>query len=151
MPTPPLARYRLVAAAVLALGLLAGCGSAKPVTVTGKLVLPAKLKIQETDQISITFFPEDGDVKNTAGGKSASGTVNPKDLTFTASVLPGKYKIGVGVTPYAGMGDEQKRTEIIDGMLGAFNATATPLRYEVTSAASQSITIDVPKSTVTSP
>ena len=151
MLPPALTRHRLVAATVLALGLLAGCGGAKPVTVTGKLVLPAKLKIQETDQISITFYPDDASAKDTAGGKSSSGTVNPKDLTFTASVLPGKYKIGVGVTPYAGMGDEQKRTEIIEGMLGAFNATDTPLRYEVTSAASQSITIDVPKSTVTSP
>src|SRR5262245_15945875 len=84
--------------------LLAGCGSsAKPVTVTGKLVLPKQVKLAETDSVIVTFTPEE------ATKPGGTGTVNPKDLTFTASVPPGKYKVSVTFQPYAGEKDSAQR------------------------------------------
>jgi hypothetical protein len=143
VPTRSLARHRVVAAASLALVLILGCGGAKPVSVSGKLVFPAKVKVADTDSISVTFVPEDG-----GAGKGAVASVNAKDLTFTGDVLPGKYKLGVAVQPYAGMKDTEARTKELDKVLGQFGATATSLRYEVTNDAGQSITIDLAKGTV---
>lgn len=145
MPTPSLARHRLVAAASLALVLVLGCGGGKTVTVSGKLVLPPKVKLAETDSIAVTFAPEDKD------GKSASATVSPKDLTFNAQVPPGKYKIGVTVQPYAGTKDAEARTKEINAVIGSFDAAATALRYEVTAESTQSVTIDLAKGTVSKP
>ena len=146
MPIPALARPRLVAAASLALLLLLGCGSAKPVTVTGKLILPGKVKVAESDSLSVVFVPEDS-----AKGKSGTATVNPQDLTFSGQVLPGNYKVAVTVTPYAGMKDTDARTELLEKQMGAFSSTSTSLRYEVTKEASQSITVDLTKPSVTTP
>jgi len=140
------ARPRLVAAS-LALLLALGCGGdSKPVRVTGKLVLPDKVKVAETDSINIVFAPE-GEAKGTGG----SATVNPKDLTFSGEVPPGKYKVGVTITPYAGMKDTEARTKQLQQQIGAFNTGATPLRYEVTSDSGQSFTVDLSKPAISKP
>lgn len=147
MSHSPLARLGFGAVFAVALVLLSGCGgSSKGVTVSGKLVLPAKVKVVETDSINVTFVPEDA-----ATGKSAAATVNAKDLTFTGEVLPGKYKVGVTVTPYAGMKDAEARAKELTQQLGAFASNTTSLRYEVTSSSGQTITVDLTKPAVTSP
>jgi hypothetical protein len=141
---PRFARARFAAAAALALLLLAGCGGAKTFTVTGKLVLPPKVKVADADSVNIILVPEDA--AEAASGKSATLAVNPKDLTFSGTVSPGKYKVGLAITPYAGMKDSETRTKELNQNIGKFNTGATPLRYEVTGDAN--ITVDFAASTV---
>jgi hypothetical protein len=134
------ARSQVVAACGLALLTLSGCTSAKTVTVDGKVVLPPKVKVSETDSITVAFTREDD---ATAPGGTA--TASPTGLTFEANVPPGKYKISVRVQAYAGMKDSQKRERELAQQM----ASAPTLSYEVTGDARQSITIDLVKGTVT--
>jgi hypothetical protein len=134
-------RHRLLAAIPLALLLLAGCG-ATPSPVTGKLELPPKMTLAETDSVSVTFSPEE---------KSEGGTVadvSPKDLTFSTNVRPGKYKVAVTIQPYAGEKGSEKRTTALEPLNESFSVGKTQLRYEVVSGP-QSITIDLVRQTVT--
>ena len=120
----------------------AGCGGPAPVPVSGKIVLPSKTKLAETDTIVVVFNPEDP-----SSGAAENANVSAKDLTFTAKVLPGKYKVSVTVQPYAGTPDSQKRTKELASQFGGFSANSTPLKVEVTNDASQTITLDLEKKT----
>ena len=81
-----------VAAAVtvaVALAILTGCGGgSKRVTVAGKVVVPQKVKLADTDSITVTFTPEAG---GTAPGGSA--TVSPKDDGVGTMVTPALLRI----------------------------------------------------------
>src|SRR4051794_18198530 len=125
----------------LTLLTLSGCtSSSKTVTVDGKVVLPPKIKVAETDSITVTFAREDD-----ATAPGASATASPTALTFEANVRPGKYKVSVRVQAYAGMKDSQQRERELTQQM----ASAPNMSYEVTGDARQSITIDLVKGTVT--
>jgi hypothetical protein len=140
-----LSASRLVAAvtAALALAVLSGCGgSKKTVTVSGKVVMP-KVKLMDTDSITVTFTPEDNP---TAPGGTSS--VSPKDLAFSVNVAPGKYKVAVTVQGYPGEKGSDKRDSEFANYFGKYGTGVTPLRYEVTSDPNQSITIDLAKGAI---
>ena len=122
------------------LGLLfvAGC-SERTVNVSGKLVLPSKVKIVESDSVTVQFIP-DGDK-----GKAAFASVSKSEQTFTVKdIVAGKYKITVSITPYP---DQKKRIPLLEPINTKYDAKSTPLRYEVTAEPNQSITIDLDKGT----
>jgi hypothetical protein len=122
---------------------LVGCGDATtPRKVTVKVVLPSDTKLQDTDTLVVVFTPEGNGTAVTAQG-------NAKDGTFTTEVLPGKYKLSVGVQPYPGSKDDEKRRESFDKKLNKqYSAGSTKLSYEVTGDSSQSITLDLATGTV---
>jgi hypothetical protein len=136
---------------VLAFGVLAlsGCGTSG-VPVKGKLVLPSGYTLQETDSVQVNFQPDSGK------GKAATATVNAKDGTFdlvsggaAKGVAPGKYKVIVQITPYAGMTDSIKRASAFESLNRKYDQAASTLTYEVTAGAPQEITIDLAKGAVT--
>ncbi len=138
-PLPARLLFVLCAAALCA----AGCGT-PTVSVSGKLVLPPNVKLAESDSVGINFRPE-----NPAHTASV-GIFNAADQTFVANNLaPGKYKIGVQITPYAGQQGNDKRAAALAPLNQNFNISATKLTYDVTSESKQSITIDLAKGTVT--
>ncbi len=136
--------YLFLAPLVLGLCALTGCGgSSKPVTVTGVIKLPTTIKLVDTDSINLVFVPVE------PGGATASANCNAKDGSFTASVPPGKYKITLNIVPYAGMPDSEKRHREMENFLQKFNENTTPLNVEIGTEATQTITIDMEKKTVT--
>src|SRR5262245_47019204 len=102
----PLLVSRLLASCSLTMVLLAGCSSDKKVTVSGKLVLPPGVTLAENDSVQLIFAREDD--KEKTGG---AATVNPTDLSFSTTLAPGKYKIGVTFQPYPGMKDSEARAK----------------------------------------
>jgi len=129
----------------LALGLLAGCGKSKPTQpITGKLILPQKMKLTETDAVDLTFQPED--IQATGG----TATVNIKDMTFSTAAAVGKYRVVIEVKPYPGQKDSEKRAREFESFNGAHNGRSSPIYYEVTEGA-QTITIDAASDKVTKP
>jgi hypothetical protein len=138
MHHPNLVRSLLVPVGI---GLLfvAGC-SEQTVNLSGKLVLPSKIKLVESDAVTLAFAPEG------TAGKAAIGLVSNGDQTFTVKdITPGKYKITFGVTPYP---DQKKRIPLVEPLNTKFDMKASPLKYEVTAEPNQSITIDLEKGTV---
>jgi hypothetical protein len=131
----------------VALFLLTGCNSGQEVS--GKVVFPQQVTLQRDDLVSIVFDPED------AGGKPGSGRVAVDDKSFIArsadgkGILPGKYTIGLIITPYAGHPDYKKRAKALENFNNQYGATPTKLTYEVTSDGPQAITVDLVRSTVT--
>lgn len=126
--------------------LLAGCGGPKPVSVSGKIVMPDKVKVVDTDTITLVFNPEDG-----TSGASDNATASAKDLTFKASIKPGKYKVSVNVQAYAGQGgpkDSRERPKELAQAFGGFSPGSTPLRCEVTGEPNQTFTVDLNAKTV---
>jgi len=121
---------------------LAGCSGKKPVTVKGNVVLPANLKLEKEDTVSVTFDPF------TKGDLPGSAQASPTDGAFSVQVAPGKYKVAVRITPYAGTPNSQKRLEQLKPYNEKYNASNTKLEYEVAAGAEQSITIDLDKGTV---
>jgi hypothetical protein len=143
---------------ILALGLLVlavtGCGPGTGATVSGKVVLPAGWSFENEDAVEITLVPEDPTAKRSATA-SASGAARGTEVSFTAhtpqtkGVLPGRYKLGVRITPYPGMpGSEARKTKLDGAINRKYEATKGALSYEVTDGA-QTITIDLGKGTVT--
>ena len=139
----PLLVSRLLASCSLALVVLTGCTSEKKVTVSGKLVLPAGVTLVENDSVQIIFARDDDPTKS--GG---AATVNPADLSFTSTMSPGKYKIGVTFQPYPGMKESEVRAKQLSQRVGMYSVEATALRYEVTTDAKQTITINLAQGTV---
>jgi len=145
---------RIRSLALLATGLvtvaLAGCGgAAKGNNVKATVVPPSTMKLEDTDEIAIAFVPTDGSASAAGSGNFKS---QPIAITRTApgttGVVPGKYKITVKITPYAGMG-KSDRTQKLEDFSKAYNAEATKLTYEVTGEPEQSISINLENSTVT--
>ncbi|MBP3954605.1 hypothetical protein J8F10_04815 [Gemmata sp. G18] len=137
---------RVTASLSLALMLLAGCGSPAPVAVSGKITMPPKTKLVDTDIVTLVFEPEDKE-----SGKSENATASLKDLSFTAKLVPGKYKIGVTVQVYPGQGGQKEsadRSREFQQQFGGFSINSTPLRLEVTKDSGQTITVDLDKKSV---
>jgi uncharacterized lipoprotein YehR (DUF1307 family) len=133
-----------LAFACVCLVALAGCGGTKPIQLTGKIVPPANVKLEETDTINLQFVPVD------KTGKSAATTFTYKDQTFTCKdIVPGKYKIAVQFVPYQGSKDSEARTAGFKKTNKNLNSENTKLTYEVTGDAQQAITLDLTSDTVT--
>src|SRR5262249_10642486 len=110
----------------------------------GKLVPPPKVALKESDSVSVNFVP----VEKT--GKTAAATVSQKDMTFVCKdVSPGKYKIAVQFQAYPGSKDNEKHAASLASVNKKFEASTTPLSYEVTRDAPQSITVDLAAEKVT--
>jgi len=135
--------------------LVAGCGPGKGAPVSAKVVLPPGLSLANNDQIEVTLVPDDPKVKRGASGR-AEGTdkatevvVSAINTSETTGVLPGKYKVAVRVTPYAGgQGSENRKRAFEDTINKKFATDTTPLTYEVTGD-TNNISIDLGKRTVT--
>jgi hypothetical protein len=125
---------------------LTGCGGGKsPVTVSGKLVLPNTLKLADTDNVTISFLPEDkADLPAMAMYSKESGTFECKTTVGKA-----KYNITVRIDPYMGAPDAEKRAASFETVNNAFSRDATKLKYETTQDGKQSITVDLTAGTVT--
>jgi len=133
----------LTAAAVALAFLPAGCGGKKPVNVTGKLVLPSKFKLKDTDTIQLIFVPDD------KTDTTAVATVEKTGEFKSSTVVPGKYKVTVKVDPYAGEPGNDKRQKEFEGFNKAHDLANSKLTYDFTSDSNQSITIDTEKDTIT--
>ncbi len=133
---------------VLCLLVLPGCGKSGA-TLKGTLVLPSNLKLTDTDSVRVSFMPED------QKGQGYPATVSVADKSFVAQgpgkkgIPAGKYKVAVQLQPYMGSPDSEQRSAAFEQFNNAFNATNSRLTYEVTSESTQSITVDVPKGSVT--
>jgi hypothetical protein len=123
--------------------VFAGCGGSKSIVVKGTVVLPAKTQLVESDDVKISLIPDD------PAGKTAVGKAAGKDLSFELKaadgkgIPPGTYKITVKITPYAGEKDSSERAKQFEGVNKTFDAKSTPLSYEVTKDATQTIAIDL--------
>jgi hypothetical protein len=137
-----LTRWLLVAALVCLAGPV-GCGK-KGSTVTGKIVLPADIKLDKTDSGNVRFVPTERALK----GKGGGGSLKIDDQSFEAKDLaPGEYKIEVTLQAYPGQ-ENKKRAEVYEAFNKKFDGENTKLKYTVTSDPQQSITIDTVKETV---
>jgi hypothetical protein len=142
---------RLLSLGLLILGLVAvplvGCGGAAAGNAVEVTVSSTKMKLEDTDSIEVVFTPE-----GQADPATATGSAKDQPLKAGRSdapgVVPGKYKLIVRITPYAGMAPQQ-RVEAIKEFNKQFEATTSKLSYEVTADANQSIVIDLDANTVT--
>jgi hypothetical protein len=142
MHTTLVLRLRMTAVASVCMVAMLGCGKSA-VELSGKLVPPPNTKLVDSDSVQVTFVAE------AKGDKSV--VVEVKDGSFsTKEIVAGKYKVAVSITPYAGEKGSQERTEYFNDFVNKdFTNTTTPLSYDVSSDAKQSITIDMGKKTVT--
>ena len=136
------------AAVVLLLLSSAGCGPSRA-TITGTLVLPPNVQLNDSDSVAILFHPEE------AGAMLATAAVKNADRTFTVktndgyNVPPGKYKVTVKITPYDS-GDTARKDMFQNAINNIYgNESAGKLPYEVTSDSKQTITIDLAQGKIT--
>jgi len=134
----------------------AGCGPGKGTPVSGKVVLPGKMTFEKDDSVEIVFIPEDAKKRGatvfaTASGKSSDVSFTNLNTAETTGVLPGKYKVTVKVTPYAGApGSNERKRAFDDAINKQYDAIVSKLTYEVAAGSEpQTITIDLGKGTVT--
>lgn len=140
----PLCKQLLGVCAIVA--LIGGCSGQSPVTVNGKLTLPPKTTLKETDSVQVSFAP----VGKETGGSATDA--DPKSLTFKLenSLKPGKYKVAVTIQPYGGEpGNEGRMRQFEMGINAKFGVENTPLSIEIGSEPEQSIVIDLEKGNVT--
>lgn len=127
--------------------LFCGCGGAPAGSTVKVTVTSSKIKLDDTDSLEVIFTPE-------GTGTPATAIGNAKDQPLTAArgemsgVLPGKYQLGVRVTPYAGMAPPD-RVQSIERLNEVLAGSAASRTYEVTADKEQSITIDLDSNTVT--
>jgi len=141
-------RSRVPFFALVGLVAALGCGGPKGVNVSGKITPPSGVKWVDTDNIEVRFVPDD------PKAKSASATFPAKDPSFSLKdVPPGKYKVAVTITPYAGEKDSDKRKRALDPVNKKFDEAATKLQFEVPGGSGAnstiSVTVDLAKETVT--
>jgi hypothetical protein len=130
--------------ACFGLVFVAGCSDSS-VSVSGKLIPPADVKIEKSDSVNITFTPAEG-----SKGKPWVGVFSPDDNTFAAKeVVPGSYKVSVFIQPYPGEKGSEKRMETLQDVNARFSADKSNLKTEITGDRSQSITVDMKSNTVT--
>jgi hypothetical protein len=130
-------------AACFGLVFLAGC-SERTASVSGKLLLPSQVKLDENDAVSIVFNPE----KDT--GLAPNGIFSTTDNTFVAKdVPPGKYKISLRITAYPGKNADKHNALLNKYINDPYGREATKLHCEITADSNQSVTIDAIKGTVT--
>lgn len=140
---------RLLAACVFALSLnmFIGCGeiAGKVVNVSGKVILPSQIKLEDQDSIELRFAAESFD----GPGKGAATSVSAKDLSFSATNVPsGKYKIVIKVQPYAGTPGSNKRMLQLEPFNKANDLYQTKLTVEIGSQDVKEMVIDLDKKSV---
>jgi len=129
--------------------LVAGCGPGKGAPVSGKIVFPPNVKLESSDTIQLSFMPEDSKMPGT------NAKVNASDQTFTLNtvgmngVMPGKYKVTIGIAPYPGMPENKERTPAFEPLNKAYDVRNSKLACEVTAGAENKFTIDLTKGTIT--
>src|SRR5262245_45785423 len=126
---------------------LSGCGGDGKVAGAKLKVSVHSTKLKETDAISVTFNPDGGGELASANGTMKSQPFECLRAGNAPGALPGKYKLSVNVTPYAGM-DPPARQQEIANFSKQFTPANTKLSYEVTSDKEQSIDIDLDAQTV---
>ena len=130
--------FGLVSVALLA---VSGCGPSRA-AVSGTLVMPPDVKLQDDDSVTIMFTPDEAGV----GGSLA--TFNNKDHTFTVKAPDGnnpptgKYHITVSVLPY-NSGDQARKNELQQAFTPYATKEASKLEYTVGPESKQKITIDL--------
>ena len=131
--------------ACLGLFFLAGC-SESTVTVNGKLIPPADVRIEKTDSVNVAFTPDPPGGK----GKAWVGVFSPGENTFVGKeVVPGTYKVTVQIEPYRGEKDSEKRSEAMKDMNVWFSGDNSKLKTEITGDRNQSIIVDMKSNSVT--
>jgi len=119
------------------------------VPVSGTVAFPSSVKLAENDTVSVGFVPAGGGQGITAKFNNADQSFNFEQTAETlGGIPPGKYKIVVKVTPYAGMPGSDKRKSALDPLNKKFDADASPLTYEVAPGENK-VVIDLTKGTVT--
>ena len=140
-----------LASASLSLVLLAaaGCGPNRA-AITGTLVLPPNVQLNDSDSVEILFHPAE------AGAMPATAKVNNADRTFTVktadgyNVPPGKYKVTVRIVPYSAASADPRKVAFDNAVNNVYGTeAATKLEYEVTGDAKQAITIDLAQGKIT--
>jgi hypothetical protein len=141
----------LAVVALLCLTVLTGCGDGVSRSVVKVNVTSTKVKLDDTDSISVGFTPE------AAGGETAvaGGEARKLPLLVKASakdatgVAPGKYKLTVSISPYAGMANANPaHAPELKALSDQFDAKNSKLTYEVVAGKEQTITIDLDTGTV---
>jgi hypothetical protein len=129
----------------LPLLLVTGCSGGKAKTpLSGKLVLPNNAQLAESDTVQMVFVPEE------KTEPSALAVVSNADLSFkTTQTAPGKYKIAVKIEPYPGDQKSGARAKQFEALNAKYDQAKTPLKYEVTSASGQTLTVDLNAGSVT--
>jgi hypothetical protein len=136
----------------LLLGVIAltGCGDGVSRSAVKVTVTTSKAKLDDTDSITVVFVAEG------SGGENALANGNPNKQPLTAKpqagegtgVKPGKYKLTVQLTPYAGMGTPEHHQQL-QQISSQYDPTNSKLTYEVVAGKEQTITIDLDAGTVT--
>lgn len=124
--------------------LLLGCGPAKGVSVSGQLLNKGQPYLpREKEEVTVRFMPDGNSTLPVC-----TGQFDPKTGKFTLSgpqanqgVPAGKYKVVVTSIIYGESGKDLFANE--------FSEQKTPLRYEVSKDAKQSIKVDLGTKTVT--
>ncbi len=139
----------LSALAAVCLLAVPGCEGPRE-TIKGTVVFPPGAEPAQGDAVSIGFVP---DVK---GAPAGSGTFSAADRSFVVKdadghngLPPGKYKIIVQAAPYSSGPDADQRRAVWNDMNKRYNTDNSKLNYEVTTAPTQTITIDLVNGTVT--
>lgn len=129
--------------------VLTGCGDGVSRSVVKVSVSSSKVKFDDTDSISVAFTPEGtGDIA------SASGNPNKQPFTVGTSskevqgIAPGKYKVTVAITPYAGM-SQPAHDQAVRELSARYSTENSKLTHEVVAGKEQSITIDLDAGTLT--
>jgi hypothetical protein len=141
-------RLFAVCAFALSINMVVGCGenTGKVFTVSGKVILPSQIKLEDQDSIELRFAAESSD----GPGKGAATSVSAKDLSFSATnVPPGKYKIVLSVQPYAGTPGSNKRMLQLEPFNKSNNMYQTKLTTEIGSKDVKDMVIDFDKKSVT--
>jgi len=142
-----------VRAAVVAMfcaTLLTGCGDGVSRSTVKVTVNSTKVKLEDTDAIAVVFTPDGSGETALASGEARKQplTANPS-AKEAKGVTPGKYKLTVQVTPYAGMAQPAHEAAVKE-LSSRFDANNSKLTCEVASGKEQTLTIDLDAGTVTS-
>jgi hypothetical protein len=139
--------FSLLLPGLLAFSLLIGCGGTPAGSDVQVRVTSTAVPLDETDSIEVVFVPEGEGQSATASGSAREQPLKAF-RTDAAGVAPGRYKVVVRVTPYAGMAPPQ-RVAATEQLNKQFEHATTPLRYEVTADKEQAITINLDDQSVT--
>jgi hypothetical protein len=112
--------------------------------VSGTVVFPSKVNLQESDLVQINFVSDVKEVK----GRTALFSKENKSFVCKQLTPGAKYKITVvmGCVPGPESAKRAKELEPINKM---YDASSSKLSYQLTDDSQQSIALDLEKGTVT--
>lgn len=127
-------------------GSINGCSGESSVTVNGKINLPKKIVLKETDSVQVTLAPE----AKATGGAATDADVKTLSFKLDNSLAPGRYKVAVRIEPYSGEPGNEGRARQFEFLINSkYGLQNTPLSIEIDSEPEQSIVIDLEKGNVT--